>query len=230
MLELDISLPKWPHMVVAGKAVTKEQAAEIIIRTTSLWFSSNSKSVERELYKIIDKTFSFKYNPKTDGTIFDQEYSIKNQRNEFLEPYNSLNLGYLGNQRILSCFVGGPHGWINWNGTVGCSSYNIGKWPDAIDVYDDWKTIAEAFPYLNLQCQLMSGESSEDTTPLIEYIVKEGKVEVRKPTERLISNVPYIDSTEVFIENMSAPTSVRELGCTYAQFKDALQYLKIQEK
>ena len=44
MLELDISLPKWPHMVVAGKAVTKEQAAEIIIRTTSLWFSSNSKS------------------------------------------------------------------------------------------------------------------------------------------------------------------------------------------
>lgn len=97
-----VELPKWPHMIVAGKAVTKEQAAEIIIRTTSLWFSSNSKSVERNLYKIIDKAFGFEYNTKTDGTIFDQEFNRKSQRSDFLQPYNSLNLQYLKNDRILS--------------------------------------------------------------------------------------------------------------------------------
>lgn len=229
MLELNISLPKWPHMIVAGKAVTKEQAAEIIIRTTSLWFSSNSKNVERELYKIIDKTFGFEYDPKPNETIFDQEFNRNSQRRDFLKHFNQLNLDYLQNHRVLSCWDGGSHGYLNWDGTVGCSNYNIGKWPDVTEVYNEWETIAKAFPYLNLQCQLMSGEScEEDSTPVVEYIVKEGKVEVKIPTEKLLSNVPYVDATDIMIKNMYSLT--REVGCTYAQFEDALQYLKVQEK
>lgn len=32
-----VYLPKWPAMVVVGKRVTPEQAAEIIIRTNGWW-------------------------------------------------------------------------------------------------------------------------------------------------------------------------------------------------
>jgi hypothetical protein len=226
---LNVDLTKWPHMVVAGRAVTKEQAAEIIIRTTSLWFSSNSTSVEKELYKIIDKTFGFEYNPKTDGTIFDQAFNRKSQQSDFLKHFNKLDLCYLQNHRVLSCWVGGPHGYLNWDGTVGCNNYNIGKWPSVTEIYNEWELIAETFPYLDLQCQLMSGEScEEDTTPVIEYIIKEGKVEVKIPTEKLVSNVHYVDPTDIMIQNMYSST--RELGCTFKQFEDALQYLKVQEK
>jgi hypothetical protein len=225
---LNVDLTKWPHMIVAGKPITKEQTYEIMIRTTSLYFCSNSKNTEDELYEILDKTLKFEYEINKKEDEYQKRWSKCSKRQELLKQYNQLDLYYLQNHRILSCWVGGPHGWLSWANEIGSCNYNIGKWPDSTEVYNEWKTIAETFPYLDLQCQLMSGETSEeDTTPVIEYIVKEGKVEVKIPTEKLVSNVPYVDPTDIMIQNMYSAT--REVGCTFKQFEDALQYLKIQE-
>ena len=43
---LEIGLPKWPALVVKGKKITKEEAAEILIRTDDFWFSANDHDFE----------------------------------------------------------------------------------------------------------------------------------------------------------------------------------------
>jgi hypothetical protein len=46
----NLYLPKWPGLLVVGKPVTREQAMEIIIRTDSLWFSTNDYKFSKECY------------------------------------------------------------------------------------------------------------------------------------------------------------------------------------
>lgn len=218
---LNLELTKWPQLVVTGKNVTTEQAAEIIIRTTNLWFTSNEEDIEEKLYEIIDKTFKFTYeidkNTKNSG-------EKKALRRDLLSNYNSLDLHYLENERIVNCWVDGTKGWLSWSGEVGCSNYNIGKWPTTTEVYKEWKLIAKAFPYLDLQCQLMSGEScekEEEIKPVIEYIIKNGDVQIKTPTKKLKCSVDYTNPTKLL---------TKEFGCTFEQFRNALQYLKIERK
>jgi len=61
---------------------------------------------------------------------------------------------------------------------------NIGKWPSATEVYQEWQLIASAFPYLNLTCRLLHHEAGySERTPgiAVVYEVKEGKVKARYP-------------------------------------------------
>ena len=44
-----IALPKWSAMVVKGKSVTEEQAAEIIVRTDSAYFNNNDEEFCKKL-------------------------------------------------------------------------------------------------------------------------------------------------------------------------------------
>lgn len=49
----NIGLPKWPALVVKGTPVTREQAMEIIIKTDGLYFCSNDREFEKDLYSLI---------------------------------------------------------------------------------------------------------------------------------------------------------------------------------
>lgn len=50
------------------------------------------------------------------------------------------------------------------------------------EVYDEWKMVAKAFPFLELQCRLMNGETcEEETVPVIDFFVNNGKVRMSKP-------------------------------------------------
>ena len=49
-----------------------------------------------------------------------------------------IELEYLSNHRIVSSWIGGPHGWCNWEGNIGCNNYNIGKHPSCKEVYNEW--------------------------------------------------------------------------------------------
>jgi len=95
------------------------------------------------------------------------------------ETYKVLDLYYLTNERIMSCWIGGPNGWCDWDGTIGCNNKNIGKWPDVEAVAAEWGLIAEAFPFLNLRCQLFDGETcEEDAKPILLFTVANGRVVV----------------------------------------------------
>lgn len=185
-----VGLPKWPALIVHGERVTKLQAAEILFRTNGLDFWSNSKRLENELRAI------FGLVPESDFADIPFQERLEMSRREWTaiadleEKYGMLNLEYLRNSRIVSAFIGGPHGWVDWDGVVFTNSYNIGKWPDVTTVAAEWGQIAEAFPYLDLTAQLCSGETSEpNSRPVVEFIVKEGQVTVQPPTKTLSPTV-----------------------------------------
>ncbi len=136
--------------------------------------------------------------------------------------YDPLDLSYLQNSRIVSSWIGGPHGWCDWNGKIYTSNYNIGKWPSIEEVYNDWIKIAEAFPYLELKCQLMNheaGEEDAEVTPVVEFSIKKGKVEIYEPKEVL--DYPVFGTSDM-IRRFSDPFAER--GCTIKMFEDALKY------
>ena len=208
-----INLPKWPECRVKGETVTRDQAAEIIIRTQSFYFCTNDKQFERELFYCLEVDYVNKW-PHYD---FDE-------KQKKAEEYHCLDLEYLENARIVSSFIGGPNGWINWNGIVQQTGKNIGKWPDVQTVYEEWVKIAEAFPFLNLTCQLFDGEGCEENTkPVIEFQVKDGKVEMSLPVSPVFDGIKN-DVIEGYLLNFSNLN--RERGCTIPQFQAALEIVK----
>ena len=206
-----IELPKWPHMIVAGLPLTKEQTYEVMIRTSDFYFSNNDRCHWTEAAEDILYTGYIGKDSKQD------------KRKWAYEKYQSLRqIYYLSNERFTSSWVGGPKGWLNWDGTIGCCNYNIGKWPTVDEVYSEWVLIADTFPFIDLKCQLMSDESCEENTkPLVEYVIKNGLVNIyEEPLEKLVSNVPYVDPTEYFIANIDNWDNLQ--GCSLEVFKEAL--------
>lgn len=201
-----IALPKWPAMIVAGNRVTDEQASEILIRTGGVYFSCNDSE----------------FNSKINDLLFencDKSMSCYEQSFYVAEKYNILPLEFLNNQQVASSFVCGTHGWCSWNGEIFTNNYNIGKWPNVIAIFEEWKLIAEAFPYLKLKCQLFSGENCEhDIVPLVEYCVEDGCVSMSYPSSDF-GDPSHQNIT--FFDIIYSPK--RGQGCTVEKFKEALK-------
>lgn len=228
---LNVDLTKWPRLVVIGNTVTRKQAMEIIIRTDRLDFSSNdaefSKQCASYLYRLEATgnrsrgywTLADAFEGEGGKTDWDRYQECRDRAQAELQP---LELQYLENSRIVSCWIGGSHGWCNWDGKIGCTEHNIGKWPTVDEVYKDWKAIGQTFPYLKLRCQLITDEGAGHIA--IEYVVKDGTVTVQEPGPLL--QLVEDDAVNVFIANMQSPT--RERGCTYEQFVEAVDYTRMQ--
>lgn len=215
MLELSrdelptVDLPKWPAMTVQGESVTREQAAEILIRTNGWWLTCNDKPWNRTVYGALGV-------PMVD----DYQYDFEAIR-RISDALGFIDLSYLYNSQIMSAWIGGPHGWCDWGGRIETRNYNIGKWPSAFEVLCEWQTIAEAFPFLNLRCQLWSGETSEEATiPLVEYRVADGKAEAYLPRGRI--SEPTFELTTA----VDAIWTRRERGCTEATLREALAIVR----
>lgn len=144
---------KWPRLLVVGEPVTERQANEIIIRTTN-WSGlfTNDKTWERGVSAVLTKFghpgLGHHSTGWSDAVVAWQE------------RIGALDLFYLNNNRIMSAWYGGPHGWCDWNGDIGCTTWNIGKWPSNLEVSEDWRAIAAAFPYLELRAQCVDDEGS----------------------------------------------------------------------
>lgn len=228
----NLDLPKWPALLVVGKPVSREQAMEIIIRTDDLYFSSNDRKFDKqlnecfydveivdELYGGCNRAIAKKLNVEENNYSEIYQYQ-ENKQSEVA----SLNLSYLGNSQIVSSWIGGPHGWCDWNGNIGTRNYNIGKWPSVEEVYNDWVQIAEAFPFLELTSQLLNCEAGDDDTinqAVIEFRIKNGEVEMVNPTE-LISIAEFGDAD--MYKRFSDPYAER--GCTIEKFREAVSYVR----
>lgn len=179
-------LTKWPRLLVTGPPITPEQAGEILIRTCVPaclggndrdWYTQvclalglRSESPPHELYAA----------DRGDERIaWFREARTHNDRRS--EELGILGLEYLRTSRIASSWFGGPHGWCDWDGTIGCSTYNIGKWPTVEELTAEWTAIASAFPYLELTAQVVPEVEGEFQAPAAQWIVAEGRAEQTEP-------------------------------------------------
>ncbi len=219
----DLGLPNWPCIVVVGRKVTTEQAQEIIVRTDSWRFSSNDRELEKSLHSLAG--LSTPWEPEMTTAEIQDAWE---KDCEVKKAHGVLDLEYLTNAQIVSCYIGGPHGWCSWDGDIFCNNFNIGKWPSTEEVYNEWCLIAKTFPFLNLRCQLMNVESCEENPkPVIEYIVKDGKVSMEIPTDHLTIPVsPDFEDQAMKIAYMSSRS--REFGCTMGEFASALALTRLQ--
>jgi len=215
--DIVLSLPKWPELVVVGEPVTIEQAAEILIRTDNFRFFSNDQEWEtqvKEFFGIPEDCFS--------ADTF-QDAFLK--EDEARKNYNVLSLNFLHNNWIMSSYVNGPHGWCDWAGNIETEGYNIGKWPDYSEVYEDWRLIAKAFPFLKLKSQLFSGEyCEEDIVPVVEFHVENGNVRIFEPGPRLQGTKPKVSREEEMKKWLAGDKNER--GCTFDKLKWAAEIAK----
>lgn len=157
-------LTKWPRLLVVGDPITEERADEILVRTCE---PSYLDCNDREWNAIVDgitrlMITGWRHEPAelrddVAGRLawHKERWAARDERRREL---GILNLSYLHNNRISSTWIGGPHGWCDWDGTIGCASHNVGKWPTSEEITADWTTIAAAFPFLRLTAQLISNE------------------------------------------------------------------------
>jgi hypothetical protein len=139
-------ITKWPRLLVEGDDVTREQANEILVRTDGWYFCTNDKLFVQAVYGLVGVSLG-------SHGIADWS-SLK----EFRKSICVLDLGDLDNDRIVSAWIGGPHGWCDWDGHIGCDTWNIGKWPSFDGITEEWELIAAAFPYLRLRAQIVADE------------------------------------------------------------------------
>ena len=173
----DVTLIKWPQMIVTGASVTREQAKEIIIRTDP-FFSDVALYAGGN-----DQEFTIRYQQQS-GVLAAVSCSDQQIRERVQEAVDSvvkpIPLDYLDNDWAFSGFVYGPHGWCQPDGTIEYHD-NIGKWPEAVELYDEWQSIARAFPYLSLFASFMDAESCDtDASVVLQFVIHEGAVRVVK--------------------------------------------------
>ena len=220
----DVYLGKWPRLVVVGDPVTPEQAMEILIRTDCLDFSTNDRVFSSQCAsyfygKRIDSIYSFSDQFRgEDGTVnFHNYWSFKDKAKA---DVGQIELHYLQNSRIMSSWIGGSHGWCDWNGYIGCKNYNIGKYPEVEEVRKEWQAIATAFPYLNIKSKLITDEGEGNIA--IEFEVKDG-ITITKTLDLPLEAVENYDIDEI-VRNLHKDESER--GCTYEKFVEAVDYTR----
>jgi hypothetical protein len=176
---LACDLPKWPQMVVWGTPVSPDQALEVIRRTDSFFHNYSSGGNDEMWNRRAKEIVGY---PETDYSLKGRALmaSFDAQR-EWGKRWGVIETEYVRNSWLSSAYIGGPHGWCHPDGKIH-NTTNVGKWPDASDVFKDWIRLARAFPFLDLCAVLMSGENcEEDTTQALVIDVSNGVVSARTP-------------------------------------------------
>lgn len=210
---------KWPRLLVVGEPITEEQADEVLLRTDSWYFGCNDRAWNGTLVRVCGE-FGRPSEPSRtvqDGGGWAGYFEADRAWQGRL---GILDLNYLHNSRIASSWIGGPHGWCDWTGAIGCSTFNIGKWPSDDEVTEDWTAIAEAFPFLDLHAQLLNhDEEGGDGSIAGHWRVKDGKVAHTDRPDGLLRQAEDIPEDAV----MRMLTGLRtERGVTEERFRGAL--------
>lgn len=173
---LQVGLPKWPQMRVKGKKITPEQAMEIIRRTDTFfhYHGGNAHDFNKRAMDILGLVDPH----KIDGT-YEDRLAAYEENEEWRARWGCIDTEYVTNGWISNCFIYGPSGWCHPDGTIEFV-HNVGKWPSPEDIFRDWAKLVEAFPFIEADIVLMSGESCEsDTIPVVGFRIRNGVIEVR---------------------------------------------------
>ena len=177
-------MAKWPRLVVVPgegrETVTREQANEILVRTDCRHLAAGDGALEREVREALGHPHPDRRAERGPGA--DAAAAWTREEREWAAGLRMLDLRFLANSRILSVMIGGPHGWCDWDGAIGCSEWNIGKGPAAGEVTEDWAKIADAFPYLDLRAQCIADDGRGEVAA--QWRVSGGKAAPVKPGRR----------------------------------------------
>lgn len=209
----DIGLPKWPGHLVVGKAITPLQASELLIRTDHFDFSTNDYAWDDGCRVIVGAPIHDAEEPKRENGTPDWP-KMHEEELDRRDKLQILPVRYLNNDRIGSCYVGGPNGWCDWEGRIFCNGQNVGKWPSVEEVFNEWVMIAEAFPFLDLEAQLLNDETCSDYTKLralVTFTVKDGKVTVSAEPRDLITAIESDDMSDLLFAQLIAEGGERGL-------------------
>lgn len=180
---MSYNLPKWPQMYTTGKPVTVEQAKEII-RRTDLFFLMCGSGNDRKFEKKVMKQLRMP-NPEWRYKNTDDINNFFRERDVFHERWRVIQTNYVHNDWIASSFIGGPHGWVHPDGTIGYMD-NVGKWPSTEELIEDWRLIVKEFPFLDLGITLMDGEScEEEIKPVCSIRIVNGDISLMNHTEKV---------------------------------------------
>jgi hypothetical protein len=202
---------KWPRLIVVGQPVSEAQADEILIRTNGWWYLfSNDKQWERQVYAVAEE---FGYPRDVAGDDLRGPRAVQ----EWMDRLGMLSLNYLTNSRIVSSYIGGPHGWCDWDGQVGSVGYNIGKWPSDEEVTEDWEAIAAAFPFLDLTAQCIEDEG--EGAPAAQWRMSGGRVDYDPAPSDLLA--APVDDFEGNVQRLISDP-FRERGVSVERLRQAL--------
>jgi len=220
-------LGKWPAMVVLGDKITEEQANEVLIRTMAREYFDMTN--DHEWAATVREIFGKEDDYSLRNATFEERLALMRRNDALLDELGILRLEYLYNSRIASSYIGGPHGWLDWNGNIsGNKPYNIGKWPDEGSILDEWTLIAETFPFLSLTAQYYSESPSEPGGELdfvFEVTVKDGSASVTDGVEFEEDDINYGAVTEEDIFKMVSDP-YRERGVTEARLRTAVSQVR----
>ena len=196
-------LTKWPRLIVAGDPVTREQANDILIRSNTRYLFTNDSAWGQAVAGVYGITIG--------------KYGLDHQSAQpVFDRLGVLDLHYLANERIMSDRLGGPHGWCDWDGTVGCNTHNIGKWPTVEEVQEDLDSIAGAWPFLRMQVQLVADEGESDVAAM--WVVADGTAAFVEPGEQL----PTADLTDAQILDRVLTGRLSERGVSLERLREAV--------
>ncbi|MEV0617644.1 hypothetical protein AB0I81_30285 [Nonomuraea sp. NPDC050404] len=209
-------LTKWPRLLVAGEPVTREQANEILIRTDP-WFLSPNDQAWVSAVEGVAAEYGMPVDPPFSADIETKKASWAAKR-AWQKRTGVLQLEYLGNQRIASPWIGGPKGWCDWDGRIGCSNYNIGKYPSVEQLTSEWQRIAVAFPYLRLHAQVLDIDEDEGTGPVLAtWAVMDGRAALVEPVGE-VAPIVQLDEWDVLARLLPGG----ERGVTLERLREAL--------
>ena len=174
---LNKNLPKWSKMWTTGRPVTIDQAKEIIRRTDSFFLRcqggrSGVDDWERALARRLRMPHLWADHPRAE----DDWCAWETARDHWIAAWGGIVTTHAENDWINSCFVYGPHGWCHPDGHIAFVD-NVGKWSHVQDVVDDWRQIAQAFPFLDLAATLLDGSDDDktDIRPVVTVLVRQGE-------------------------------------------------------
>ena len=187
-------LPKWPQMLVTGTTLPAEQALEIIRRTDCFFCgcSGNDRNFISKARKLCYMPICPSRNSPAyrnpDGTenleeFYKDIHAFSDRENEWREAWGIVSSEYITNDWISCPFTDGPYGWCHPDGTIGFTS-NVGKWPSVDEIYNEWYTVAQTFPFVELEVTLMSDEEGCGGSPIVSFLIRNGRVEIIDPDER----------------------------------------------
>jgi hypothetical protein len=186
----ELSLPKWPQMIVRGLSVTQEQAKEVIRRTDKSFGPFEIGNLYSKFPARICEKIGHPVEEAGDiGVLYQYDRWL-----DWSQKWGYIQCDFVYNNWIEKYCVHGPAGWMNPDGKIQYG-FNVGKWPSIDCLLQEWKVLAKEFPFINLFVILMSGEYCEDgTVPVVGIRVKDGSARLFDPADVDWSNFDIFGS------------------------------------
>lgn len=177
---------KYPDVFIWGKPVTSIQAEDIIRKTDYTIF----ENVGLDCYDNSPRGRWLEWSHKVLGLFIGSPISHMEDNAKWrlirgpngLLDHVKMELGCLRLQYFPNflAYSSRLSGWCDPSGDISMAGFTGSKWPTDKEMFNEWKLIAKAFPFLDLTCSVMGDERGDkepkDYPDSVTYRVKNGKV------------------------------------------------------